>query len=96
MAAARGNWKRGNIRRGEWRSLSAWAERHEVVVERVVSRGVSIEEIWREYETARHLLTIAEAVGDERRAEMLRERVEMLENELRDAVMCDYEDFRGW
>ena len=97
MAAARGNWKSRNIRRGEWRPLSAWVERHEVVVEeRVVSRGVSIEEIWREYEAARHLLTIAEAVGDERKAEMLRERVEMLENELRDAVMCDYEDFRGW
>ena len=38
---------------------------------------------------------IAEAVGDEKRAETQRERVEMLEEELRDAAMCeDYEDMR--
>lgn len=97
MAAARG-WKCGNIRGGEWRPLSAWEERHEVAVEeRVVSRGVSIEEIWREYEAAKRLLEIAEICGDEFKAKIQRERVEMLENELRDAVMCeDYEDLRGW
>ena len=74
-------------------------ERHEVVVEeRVVSRGISIEELWREYETARRLLEIAEAVGDEVKAKIQRERVKMLENEIRDAVLDEnlVEDFRGY
>ena len=61
-----------------------------------MSRGVSIEEIWREYEAAKRLLEIAEICGDEFKAKIQRERVEMLESELKDAVMCDYEDLRGW
>ena len=65
-------------------------ERHE----RRVRRGVSVAEIAREYEIARYLLTIAEAVCDERKAEMQRERIKMLEDELKDAVSDeDYEDF---
>ena len=56
--------------------------------ERRVREGVSVAEIAREYEVARYLLTIAEAVGDEKRAEMQRERIRMLEDELKDAVMC--------
>ena len=97
MAAIRGR-AGGNIRGGEWRPLLTGEERQRVVEEeRKVVTGVSVEEIWREYEAARHLLMIAEAVGDEKRAETQRERVEMLEEELRDAAMCeDYEDFGGW
>jgi len=97
--AAVGNWRSGNIRGKEVASLPlVREERHDVVVvERKVREGVSAEEIWKEYEAARHLLMIAEAVGDEKRAETQRERVEMLESELRDAVLCeDYEDFGEW
>ena len=69
-------------------------ERHDVAVERRVRRGVSVEEIAREYEVAKYLLMIAEAVGDEKKAEMQRERIKMLEDELKDAVSDeDYEDF---
>ena len=65
-------------------------ERHE----RRVRGGVSVAEIAREYEIARYLLTIASAVGDERKAEMQRERIKTLEDELKDAVSDeDYEDF---
>ena len=72
-------------------------KRHDVVVvERKVREGVSVEEIWKEYEAARLLLSIAEATGDEFKARKQRERVEMLEEELKDAVLCDYEDFGGW
>jgi len=98
MSAVR-NWKRRNIkvRGGEWRPLSAFGERHDVVVvERKVCEGVSAEEIWRDYIAAKRLLEIAETVGDEAKARIQRERVEMLEEELRDAAMSDYEDFRGW
>ena len=100
MAAVRGR-AGGNIRiRGEEVASLPLVreERHDVVViERKVREGVSAEEIWREYEAARLLLSIAEATGDEKRAETQRERVEMLESELRDAVLCeDYEDFGGW
>ena len=71
-------------------------ERHEVV-ERKVCEGVSIEEIWRDYITTQQLLEIAEAVGNEFKADMLRERLQMLEEELKDAVACgDYEDLRAW
>jgi len=64
-------------------------ERHE----RRVRRGISVEEIAREYEVAKYLLMIAEAVGDEKRAEMQRERIKMLEDALKDAVSDeDYED----
>ena len=97
MSARRRNIK---VRGGEWRPLSAFEERHDVVVveERKIVSGVSIEEIWRDYITAKRLLEVAEAVGDEKRAEMQRERVEMLESELRDAVMDEnlIEDSRGW
>jgi len=101
MSAVR-EWKRRiiKVRGGEWRPLSAFEERHDVVVveERKIVSGVSIEEIWRDYITAKRLLEVAEAVGDEKRAEMQRERVEMLESELRDAVMDEnlIEDSRGW
>ena len=55
---------------------------------------MSVEEIAREYEVAKYLLMIAEAVGDEKKAEMQRERIRMLEDELKDAVSDeDYEDF---
>jgi len=65
-------------------------ERHE----RCVRRGISVEEIAREYEVAKYLLMIAEAVGDEKKAEMQRERIKMLEDALKDAVSDeDYEDF---
>ena len=65
-------------------------ERHE----RRVRRGVSVAEIAREYEVAKYLLMIASAVGDEKRAEMQRERIKMLEDTLKDAVSDeDYEDF---
>ena len=65
-------------------------ERHE----RCVRGGVSVEEIAREYEVAKYLLMIAEAVGDEKKAEMQRERIKMLEDELKDAVSDeDYKDF---
>ena len=97
--AAIGNWRSGNIRGEEVASLpSVREERHDVVVvERKVREGVSVEEIAREYDAALRLLLIAEAVGDEKRAETQRERVEMLESELRDAVSDeDYEDFGGW
>ena len=96
--SAIGNWKSGNIRGEEVASLPLIVERHDVVVvERKVREGVSVEEIAREYDAALRLLLIAEAVGDEKRAETQRERVEMLEEELRDAAMCeDYEDFGGW
>ena len=96
--AAVGNRRSGNIRGKEVASLPlVREERHVVVIERKVREGVSAEEIWKEYEAARHLLMIAEAVGDEKRAETQRERVEMLESELRDAVLCeDYEDFGEW
>jgi len=97
MSAVR-NWKRRNIkvRGGEWRPLSAFEERHDVVVvERKVCKGVSAEEIWRDYIAAKRLLEIAETVDDEAKARIQRERVEMLEEELRDAAMCeDYEDMR--
>jgi len=60
-----------------------------------VCEGVSAEEIWRDYIAAKRLLEIAETVGDEVRAKIQRERVEMLESELKDAAMCeDYEDMR--
>ena len=65
-------------------------ERHE----RRVRGGVSVEEIAREYEVAKYLLMIAEAVGDEKKAEMQRERIKTLEDALKDAVSDeDYEDF---
>ena len=65
-------------------------ERHE----RCVRRGISVEEIAREYEVAKYLLMIAEAVGDEKKAEMQRERIKTLEDALKDAVSDeDYEDF---
>jgi len=98
MSAVRGSAGR-KIRGGEWRPLSAFEERHDVVVvARKVREGVSVEEIWKEYEAARLLLSIAEATGDEKRVEMQRERVEMLESELRDAVMDEnlIEDSKGW
>ena len=96
--AAIGNWRSGNIRGEEVASLPlVREERHVVVIERKVREGVSVEEIAREYDAALRLLLIAEAVGDEKRAETQRERVEMLEEELKDAVMCeDYEDFGRW
>jgi len=60
-----------------------------------VCEGVSAEEIWRDYIAAKRLLEIAETVGDEAKARIQRERVEMLESELKDAAMCeDYEDMR--
>jgi len=96
MSAVR-NWKRRNIKvRGGIANLSAWEERHDVVVvERKVCEGVSAEEIWRDYIAAKRLLEIAETVGDEAKARIQRERVEMLESELKDAAMCeDYEDMR--
>ena len=99
MLAAIGNWRSGNIRGEEVASLPLVREERQrvVVIERKVREGVSVEEIAREYEAARHLLMIAEAVGDEKRAETQRERVQMLEEELKDAVLCDdYEDLRGW
>jgi len=98
MAAVIG-WGSRNIRGEEVASLPlVREERHDVVVvERKVREGVSVEEIAREYDAALRLLLIAEAVGDEKRAETQRERVEMLESELRDAVSDeDYEDFGGW
>jgi len=53
-----------------------------------------LKEIAREYEVAKYLLMIASAVGDEKRAEMQRERIKMLEDTLKDAVSDeDYEDF---
>ena len=99
MSAVR-NWKRRNIkvRRGI-ANLSAFEERHDVVVvEGKVCEGVSAEEIWRDYIAAKRLLEIAETVGDEAKARIQRERVEMLESELRDAVMDEnlIEDSRGW
>jgi len=97
--SAIGNWRSGNIRGEEVASLPLVREERQrvVVIERKVREGVSVEEIAREYEAARHLLMIAEAVGDEKRAETQRERVQMLEEELKDAVLCDdYEDLRGW
>ena len=97
MSAIRGRMG-GKIRGEEVASLPlVREERHDVVVVgRKVREGVSAEEIWKEYEAARLLLSIAEATGDEKRAETQRERVDLLEEELKDAVMCDYEDFRGW
>jgi len=89
MSAIRGRAE-GNIMGKEVASLPLVRE------ERHVCEGVSVEEIWREYETARRLLEIAEICGDEFKAKIQRERVEMLEEELKDAVMCDYEDLRGW
>ena len=79
------------IRGGEVASLpSVREERHE----RRVREGVSVAEIAREYEVAKYLLMIAEAVGDERKAEMQRERIKTLEDALKDAVSDeDYEDF---
>ena len=98
--SAIGNWRSGNIRGEEVASLPlVREERQRVVVEeeRKVVSGVSMEEIWRDYEAAKTLLAIAEAVGDEERVRKQRERVEMLESELRDAVLCeDYEELRGW
>ena len=97
--AAIGNWRSGNIRGEEVASLPlVREERHDVVVvERKVREGVSAEEIWKEYEAARLLLSIAEATGDEFKARKQRERVKMLEEELKDAVLCeDYEDFGGY
>ena len=86
--------ERGKNGEGEWRPLSACEEHHDVAVERRVRRGISVAEIAREYEVARYLLTIAEAVGDEKKAEMQRERIRMLEDALKDAVSDeDYEDF---
>jgi len=92
MAAIR-SFAEGKIR-GEWRPLLTGEERQRVVVveERKVVRGVSMEEIWREYEAAKYLLAIAEAVGDEEKARIQRERVAMLEEELKDAVLCN----GGW
>jgi len=74
-------------------------ERHEVVVEeRKVVTGVSVEEIWKDYITTQQLLEIAEAVGNEFKAEMLRERLQMLKEELKDAVLDEnlVEDFRRY
>ena len=87
MSAIRGSAGR-KIRGGEWRPLLTGEERHRIVEEewKVVS-GVSMEEIWRDYEAAKTLLAIAEAVGDEEKARIQRERVELLENEIREAVM---------
>ena len=99
MAVAIGNWRSRNIRGKEVASLPlVREERHDVVVvERKVREGVSAEEIWKEYEAARLLLSIAEATGDEFKARKQRERVKMLEEELKEAVLCeDYEDLRGW
>ena len=97
MLAAIGNWRSGNIRGEEVASLPLVREERHEQVKCVVSKGVSMEGIWREYEAARLLLSIAEATGDEKRAETQRERVQMLEEELKDAVLCeDYEDFGGW
>ena len=95
--AAVGNWRSGNIRGEEVASLPLVREERHEQVKCVVSKGVSMEGIWREYEAARLLLSIAEATGDEFKARKQRERVEMLESELRDAVLCeDYEDFGEW
>ena len=90
MASVRGSVSE-HIRGEEVASLpSVREERHE----RRVRGGVSVAEIAREYEVAKYLLMIAEAVGDEKKAEMQRERIKMLKDELKDAVMCeDYEDF---
>ena len=93
----------GGVRRKRGKEVASLplivVERQRVVEEeRKVVTGVSIEEIWREYETARRLLEIAEAVGDEVKAKIQRERVKMLENEIRDAVLDEnlVEDFRGY
>ncbi len=99
VAMAARSFAEGKIRGGEWRPLLTGEERQRVgVIERKVREGVSSEEIWREYEAARLLLSIAEATGDEKRAETQRERVEMLEEELKDAVLDEnlIEDLRGW
>ena len=97
--SAIGNWRSGNIRGKEVASLPLIVERHEkvVVVERKVEIGVSLEEIWRDYITAKRLLEIAEATGNEEKARIQRERVELLENEIREAVMDEnlIEDLRG-
>ena len=86
--------ERGKNGGGAWRPLSACEERHDVAVERRVRRGISVAEIAREYEVAKYLLMIAEAVGDEKKAEMQRERIKTLEDALKDAVSDeDYEDF---
>ena len=99
MAAIR-SFAEGKIRGGEWRPLLTGEERQRVVVveERKVVRGVSMEEIWRDYETAKTLLAIAEATGNEEKARIQRERLTMLENEMREAVMDEnlIEDLRGW
>ena len=99
MAAVIG-CRSGNIRGEEVASLPlVREERHDVVVEeRKVVRGVSMEEIWRDYETAKTLLAIAEATGNEEKARIQRERLTMLENEMREAVMDEnlIEDLRGW
>ena len=88
MSAIR-SFAEGKMRGGEWRPLLTGEERQRVVVveEREVVSGVSMEEIWRDYEAAKTLLAIAEAVGDEEKARIQRERVELLENEIREAVM---------
>jgi len=97
--AAIGNWRSGNIRGEEVASLPlVREERHRIVEEeRKVVAGVRIEEIWRDYETARTLLAIAEATGNEEKARIQRERVELLENEIREAVMDEnlIGDLRG-
>ncbi|RLC77173.1 MAG: hypothetical protein DRJ03_27310 [Chloroflexi bacterium] len=88
MSAIR-SFAEGKMGGGEWRPLLTGEERQRVVVveEREVVSGVSMEEIWRDYEAAKTLLAIAEAVGDEEKARIQRERVELLENEIREAVM---------
>ena len=100
MAVAIGNWRSRNIRGEEVASPSlVREERHRIVEEeRKVVAGVSIEEIWRDYETAKTLLAIAEATGNEEKARIQRERVELLENEMREAVMDEniVEDFGRW
>jgi len=100
MAGGNARRKRVRERRGKVASLPlVVVERQRVVEEeRKVVAGVSMEELWREYETAKRLLEIASAVGDEFKAKVQRERVENLENEIREAV-CDenlVEDFRGY
>ena len=84
MAAVIGNWRSGNIRGEEVASLPlVREERHRIVEEeRKVVAGVRIEEIWRDYITAKRLLEIAEAVGDEKRAETQRGRRSPLRREL--------------
>ena len=94
--SAIGNWRSGNIRGEEVASLPlVREERHDVVVvERKVREGVSVEEKG----IRRCPSPSAYSRGGGRREKSGDgERVEMLEEELKDAVLCeDYEDFGGW